>query len=135
MEKAFRNIFTEENIEIIVEMVLKINKNENAAILLLKKQYSCIEKNINNILDAIENGIYTPSVKDRLLELEHQKADIETQLQLEQEKVSKLTLSKSQIRYFVSNILILLPDSKKSLIIDTFVDEIIYYDSDDERSK
>lgn len=135
LEKAFRNIFTEENIEIIVEMVLKINKNENAAILLLKKQYSCIEKNINNILDAIENGIYTHSVKDRLLELEHQKADIETQLQLEQEKVSKLTLSKSQIRYFVSNILILLPDSKKSLIIDTFVDEIIYYDSDDERSK
>ncbi len=67
-------------------------------------------------------------MKDKLLNLEKEKANLEMQIEIEKEKVSKLTLTEEQIRYWYSNILTLLPDSKKSILVDTFIDEIVYFD-------
>ncbi len=127
-----QNYLTEENINIIVKQIMKINKKENAGILLLKKQYTCVKRNIRNIVDAIADGFYNDSVKDKLRKLEKEKADLEMQIEIEKEKVSKLTLTEDQIRYWYSNILVLLPDSKKSILVDTFVDEIIYFDDNND---
>ncbi len=52
------------------------------------------------------------------------------QIEIEKEKVSKLTLTEGQIRFWLSNILTLTPESKKSILVDTFVDEIKYFDDD-----
>ena len=127
LEKVIGYLLTETNINKITDSVLKINKKENASILLLKKQYKCIVKNINNIVDAIAQGIFSNSVQEKLTELEQQKSEIENQIKIEQENVSKLKLTESQIKYWISNILTLMPEDKKSLLIDTFVDEIIYF--------
>ena len=130
LERVVSEIFTEKNIELIAKSIIGFNKKENAAILLLKKQYGCIIKNIGNILDAIANGIYTDSVKDKLLALEQQKADLEKQLQIEQDKLSSRKLTLDQIKYWLHNILTLIADENKSLIIDTFIDEIVYFNDD-----
>jgi len=130
LEYIVQNYLTNENMEIIVRQIMDINKKENAGILLLKKQYTCVKRNIRNIVDAIADGFYNDSVKDKLLKLEKEKADLEMQIEIEKEKVSKLTLTEEQIRYWYSNILVLLPDSKKSILVDTFVDEIIYFDDE-----
>ncbi|MDE5916891.1 MAG: recombinase family protein [Oscillospiraceae bacterium] len=130
LEYVVQNYLTKENMEIIVQQVMEINKKENAGILLLKKQYTCVKRNIRNIVDAIADGFYNDSVKDKLLNLEKEKADLEMQIEIEKEKVSKLTLTEEQIRYWYSNILTLIPDSKKFILVDTFVDEIIYFDDE-----
>ncbi len=71
-------------------------------------------------------------MKDKLLKLEKEKADLEMQIEIEKEKVSKLTLTEEQIRFWLSNILTLIPESKKSILVDTFVDEIIYFDDNND---
>lgn len=132
LEYIVQNYLTNENMEIIVRQIMDINKKENAGILLLKKQYTCVKRNIRNIVDAIADGFYNDSVKDKLRKLEKEKADLEMQIEIEKEKVSKLTLTEEQIRFWYSNILVLLPDSKKSILVDTFVDEIIYFDDNND---
>ncbi len=128
LEYVVQNYLTKENMEIIIQQIMEINKKESAGILLLKKQYTCVKRNIRNIVDAIADGFYNDSVKDKLLNLEKEKANLEMQIEIEKEKVSKLTLTEEQIRYWYSNILTLLPDSKKSILVDTFIDEIVYFD-------
>ena len=132
LEYIVQNYLTNENMEIIVRQIMDINKKENAGILLLKKQYTCVKRNIRNIVDAIADGFYNDSVKDKLLKLEKDKADLEMQIEIEKENVSKLTLTEEQIRFWLSNILTLIPESKKSILVDTFVDEIIYFDDEND---
>lgn len=98
--------------------------------MLLKKQYKCIVKNINNIVDAIAQGIFSNSVQEKLTELEQKKIEIENQIKIEKENLSNSKLTRSQIKYWLFNILTLLPEDKKSLLIDAFVDEIIYFSDD-----
>lgn len=93
LEYVVQNYLTKENMEIIVQQIMEINKKENAGILLLKKQYTCVKRNIRNIVDAIADGFYNDSVKDKLLNLEKEKANLEMQIEIEKEKVSKLTLT------------------------------------------
>ena len=131
-KKAALNYSKEENIEIIVRQIMDLNKKESAGILLLKKQYTCVKRNIRNIVDAIADGFYNDSVKDKLLKLEKDKADLEMQIEIEKENVSKLTLTEEQIRFWLSNILTLIPESKKSILVDTFVDEIVYFDDNND---
>lgn len=133
LEKVIGYLLTETNINKITDAVLKINKKENASILLLKKQYRCIVKNINNIVDAIAQGIFSNSVQEKLMELEQKKIEIENQIKIEKENLSNSKLTRSQIKYWLLNILTLLPEDKKSLLIDTFVDEIIYFPNDSDK--
>lgn len=130
LETVIGYLLTETNINKITDAVLKINKKENASILLLKKQYKCIVKNINNIVDAIAQGIFSNSVQEKLTELEQKKIEIENQIKIEKENLSNSKLTRSQIKYWLFNILTLLPEDKKSLLIDAFVDEIIYFSDD-----
>ena len=128
LEKVIGYLLTETNINKITDAVLKINKKENASILLLKKQYRCIVN--NNIVDAIAQGIFSNSVQEKLTELEQKKIEIENQIKIEKENLSNSKLTRSQIKYWLFNILTLLPNDKKSLLIDAFVDEIIYFSDD-----
>ncbi len=121
-------MLTKENIKAISNCIKALNKKENASVLLLKKQHRCVVKSIDNFLDAISQGCYTDSIKERLVSLENQKASLEKQIESESEKYSRLTLSQEQISYWISNILVFLPDDKKSILIDTFVDEIYYFE-------
>lgn len=131
LEKIIAYLFTDKNIDKITDAVLKINKKENASILLLKKQYKCIVN--NNIVDAIAQGIFSNSVQEKLTELEQKKIEIENQIKIEKENLSNSKLTRSQIKYWLFNILTLLPNDKKSLLIDTFVDEIIYFPNDSDK--
>jgi site-specific DNA recombinase len=46
----------------------------------LKKQLAETEKGINNMLNAIQAGIFTPSTKQRLDELEETKSQLEVSI-------------------------------------------------------
>jgi len=91
-------------------------------------RYKAILK--KNNVEVVSAGIYTDSVKEKLLELEQQKEDLEKQLQIEQDKLSSKKLSFDQIKYWLHNILALISEENKSLLVETFVDEIVYFNDD-----
>ena len=58
------------------------------------------EKKIANIMQAIENGIYTSTIQDRLSELEHAKDELTTRLK--QLDSMQPLLTKDKIAFFLS---------------------------------
>lgn len=112
-------------IEYISEQILEIHDkklNDNSILNMLLKDYSQVEKQINNLLEAIMNGIYTESTKARLEKLEEEKAKISHKIKLEQSK-EKLRLTQNDIIKFMKKAL-----SKKPLVlIDLLIKEIKLY--------
>ncbi len=118
----------DELLERIADEVLKEQAKENTVLPQLKKQYAEIIKGINNVLDAIQNGIITSSTKERLEELEKQKSELS--IQITQEELKRPMLTKEQIvdwlkhlqKYGVKRL-----DHKRKLI-NIFVNSVYLYD-------
>ena len=70
----------DELIEKLADAGVKALNKEDPEIPSLSKQYSETEKAINNMLNAIQQGIITDSTKQRLEELENRKKDLSVQL-------------------------------------------------------
>jgi hypothetical protein len=81
-------------IEWLADISIEYQKKhaEPVEVSLLKSQLKETEAGIKNIMTAIENGIITPTTKDRLLELEAQKADLTAKITVKTpDKLSMLT--------------------------------------------
>lgn len=86
------------------------------------------EKSLKNIVAAIEQGIFTPTTKDRLLELEAEKADLEINIQ--KEEIIHPTFSREQIIFFLERFRggdVDDPEYQRQ-IIDTFISRVWLYD-------
>ena len=95
---------------------------------LLEKQLSKANTSINNMLNAIEQGIITDSTKQRLQELEDKRKDLE--LQMIQEQISKPQYTREQYLDFFSKAknLDLSKQRNRKFLIDTFVNAVVLYD-------
>lgn len=74
---------TDENIIAVAKAAEEFNRREleqNDAVPALKASIAENTKRINNILSAIEQGVITPTTKQRLNDLETERADLEEQL-------------------------------------------------------
>ena len=88
-------IFDDELIEKLADTVMKLQSKENTALPLLKKRFADTQKSIDNMLDAIQQGILTASTKERLESLEKQKSELS--VQIVKEEIAKPTLLHEQI--------------------------------------
>ena len=79
--------------------MLKEQDKENTTIPVLKRELKIVEKKIENLIAAIEDGVYTPTTKARLEELEVKKEDIE--ILITKEEYSKPKLTANQIKFFI----------------------------------
>ena len=61
-------------IDKIVQLVMEVQNQENTTIPLLEKQLREVDKKLDNLMKAIEDGLYTRTTKERLEALEIQKA-------------------------------------------------------------
>lgn len=107
---------------------MEMQAKENDAIPYLKKQLAEAEKAITNMLNAIEQGIFTASTKSRLDELEERKSNLETAI-LKEEMV-KTRLSRKQILCWLHRFRkINTKDEKgKEALIDGFVNSVYVFD-------
>lgn len=115
-------------IEKIADTIMEIQGKENTVLPMLRKQYADIQRGIDNLLNAIQQGIVTPFTKQRLENLEKQKSDVS--VQIIKEEMSKPLLTKDQIlfwfhRFRKYNTRRL--DHKRRLI-DSFINTIYLYD-------
>ena len=115
-------------LENIADTIMEIQSRENTVLPMLRKQYADLQRGIDNLLNAIQQGIVTPSTKQRLEDLENQMSDIS--VQIIKEEMSKPLLTKNQIlfwfhRFRKYNTHRL--DHKRRLI-DSFINAIYLYD-------
>ena len=128
IEQIQKVLFDDTLIEKLTDTVMEIQGAENTTLPLLKKQYAETQKGIDNLVNAIQQGIITPSTKERLEELEKQKNELS--VQIIKEEMAKPTLTRDQIifwfhRFRKYNVKRL--DHRRRLI-DSFVNSIYLYD-------
>lgn len=128
IEKIVAVLWDDELIEKVTKRIMKLQKEENTTLITLQKQLSETNRGINNMLNAIQQGIITESTKNRLNELETTKRNIETEITKEQIKHAPIT--EEQIRFwfegFKSYDITKLEYRKR--LVDAFVNSIIVFD-------
>ena len=83
---------------------------------------------IDNLLNAIQQGIFTKSTKGRLEELEAAKEELE--IKIANEKIAKPKLTEEQILSYLHKfrVLDMSKQSHRQRLIDTFINRIYLYD-------
>lgn len=121
-------IFDDDLIEMLADKVMEIQGAENTTLPLLKKQYAETQKGIDNLLNAIQQGVLTASTKQRMEELEHQKSELSVQIM--KEEMAKATLTKDQIIFWFDRLRKLNTNKleHRRRLIGTFINTIILYD-------
>ena len=80
----------------IVDLVDRYQMQENTRLPVLREELHGVDRKINNLLRALENGIVTETTKQRLDELELQRNTL--QHSIDQEQVSVPILAKDEIK-------------------------------------
>ncbi len=123
-----RSIMSDEVLDRIIDALMDLQSRENENIPILVSNLEDIKKSIANLVSAIEQGIITPSTKDRLQELESQKVEIENEII--KEELVRPQLSREHLTYFIYQFRKTdVTDSKqRQRLIDSFVNSIYLYD-------
>lgn len=128
IEQIRKIIFDDELIERLADTVLEIQGKDNTVIPLLQQQLEETEKGIENMLNAIQQGIITTSTKQRMDELESRKSEL--LVQIGKEEMARPMLTKDQIVFWFHRFRKL--DTNKlenqRRLIDSFVNAIFLYD-------
>ena len=110
------------NIKILINAIsAKFNDDteSNSKLRLYERELTATNKSLNNIIAAIENGIYTQTTKQRLEKLEHKKIKLEESILIEKANI-KRSPSEKEIEQFIINALKLKPKP----FIDTLIKRI-----------
>ena len=127
--KYTREMMMKDNvIEDIASIVFQNFQKKNPVIQLLNQRLSETETALNNLLKAIEEGIITSTTKQRMLELEQARDEINLKLIKEESKKPKLT--KEGIVLWLRQIQAMQLETKehKQRLIDIFVNAVYLYD-------
>ncbi|MCC8099061.1 MAG: recombinase family protein [Clostridiales bacterium] len=121
-------IMDDNFVEYIADAVMNIQSKENSTSSILEKQQAEIERGINNLLNAVQMGMVSTSIKQRLDELEEAKRDVE--FRIAQEKIDKPLLSREDVIFWMHRFRKLdmstLKDRKQ--LVDSFVNSVTIYD-------
>ena len=77
---TINRVLKDEEIDKIADKLVVMQERENTVLPALRRQLAEAEKGIENILNAIQQGLYNASAKKRLDDLEAQKEDLEVSI-------------------------------------------------------
>lgn len=125
---AMEMIMDDDAIEAIVSMLMDLQEQDNTNIPLYEQQLQETNAGIRNLLNAIQQGILTKSMKGRLEELEATKEELETKIACE--KLAKPKVSAKFMTFWLHRFrkLDVTKQSHRKMLIDTFVNAIYLYD-------
>lgn len=121
-------VLTDEVIDRVADAIIAIQGQENPMIPSIKEQLRACDKGLKNLLKAIEAGIFTPTTKERMEELEHQKEELNISLiraQMAQPVFTKEEIVKWISRFKYGNIN---DKAYQREMIDTFLNSVYVYD-------
>ena len=128
VDTAIKVIFSDEIIERLIDLVMDAQQQENTRLPVLKDQLRDTEKRLANLLEAIEQGILTPTTKQRLDELEARKEALNTSIL--EEELKKPVLTREWIRFWLEKFRKgdVGSTEHQRQIIDTFVNSVYVFD-------
>lgn len=126
-----QQVLTDENIDRIATRAMEIIEKESTDTTYLdnlQAQLKEIKKKLKNLVAAIEQGMITPTTKERLEELELEKNNIETQIA--REEIKKPLLTKERIMYWLISFKSgdINDVEYRRRVIDTLVNSVYVYD-------
>jgi hypothetical protein len=121
-------VLQDKEIKRIANLIIELQKREDTALPLLRRELEETEKGLKNIADAIQQGIITNTTKQRLEELEALKSDIE--IKILQTELQQDILTEEKIIFWISRFKNgdISDKSYQKAIIDIFVNAIYLYD-------
>lgn len=126
---TMKKIMDDELVDYLADRILRLLSQENTKIPQLKEKLKEVNGYIDNLLNAIQQGLFNASAKQRLDDLEAEKAEIETAIYTEQ--LERPEITKEHIVYFITKFrTINVNDSEsRKRLIDSFVNVIYLYDN------
>ena len=114
-------------IDRIVDICYALQSRQNANLPSLERQLKQTEKEINNVMNAIKQGIIT-TTKETLIKLEQDKESIE--ISIAKERIERPVLSKEQIKFWICKFGTTNLDDieQKQRLIDVFLNSVYVYD-------
>ena len=128
VSEIMKMVMDDNAIKAIVAMLMELQEQENVNLPLYEQQLKEADQGIQNLLNAIQQGILTKSTKGRLEELEAVKEDLETKIACE--KLAKPKISAEFMTFWLHRLrkLDVRQESHRKMLIDTFVNAIFLYD-------
>ena len=132
IDKTIQDVFSPKIIDKIAEnIVISFNKQikDNPEIISYERQLNDISKKIQNIMNAIEQGIITVTTKEKLMQYESDKANLETRITKLKTRTIQ-PLDKSTVKAFLhdfENRDYTKPENKFRLL-EIFINKIYLYD-------
>jgi hypothetical protein len=128
VELTQKYVLKDDVIDKIAGRIIELHNSDNNRIPYLQRQLDDVQKRIDNLLNAIEEGLFNASAKERLDGLESAKADLE--IAIVKEKIEKPPLTKEQVVFWIRTFKggdIDDPVYCRS-IVDIFVNSVFLYD-------
>ncbi len=128
VDATMKMVMDDKAIEAIVSMLMELQDRENTTLPLYTQQLNETNTAIQNLLNAIQQGILTKSTKARLEELEAAKEELETKIACE--KLAKSKISAEFMTFWLNRFrkLDVTQLSHRKMLIDTFINAIFLYD-------
>jgi len=128
VSRTMRMIFDDSTLAAISDMVIDVQEQENTSLPILKEQLSQTEQGIQNMLNAIQQGIFTPATKQRLEELEASKERLTVSIL--QEELQKPQLTEEQVLFWLRRLRTIdtTKQEQRQRLIDSFVNAVYVFD-------
>ena len=122
------NVLKDEEIDRIADKLVIVQEREDALLPSLRHQLAETEKGIDNILNAIQQGLYNPSAQKRMDDLEAKKEDLE--ISILQAELARPKYTKDEMVHWISQFKYGDIDSVdyQRQIIDNFINSIWLFD-------
>lgn len=128
IEEILTLISDDEVVNELSDRIYEMQAEESAAVTVVKNQLTEVERKLNNLAEAIAQGVFSTTTKKLLDDLEEQKSNLETELF--EVQIKHPVLTKDQILFALYNYrtLDLSSQEGKQRLIDGFVNSIYLYD-------
>lgn len=129
IDKTIEFLQNDTIIERLTDLLFELQHKENTILPRLEKQLSEIENHIHNIVTAIQKGVASETLMERLNELEKQKSELKESIL--KEKAISPVLTKDEFRMALINFRKIDTNTKegKEKLIETFIGRIYLFDN------
>ncbi len=138
VQETIRHVLQPDVISDLVDRAMDIYERdlqEDPVLLTLQAEKKSVDTSLRNLLRAIEDGLYTPTTKKRLEELEQQQSDLSSRISVLQ--ASRPQITRDHVLYFLESFRdgdVNDPDYRRR-VIDALVHSVTIFDGPDPTRK
>lgn len=104
VRETVRHILQPDIIAGIIDAAMEIQKNEHQddpVLRSLESEHKSVTTSLNNLLRAIEDGLFTPTTKRRMEELENQEFDLSARIR--SQKATRPVITRDHLQFFLES--------------------------------